>query len=248
MQRIAAPIMMIALTLNAAPSWAKHNRHKVQEVERLSNKAAQAYQNKNFGQAIKLFKKAYAIEPVPLLLYNMGRCHEKLKDWDKAIASYKSYIVSPDVVPKERKEALERIAKLEAIKQAEAPIAHKHNKTKAQVPEPKTPIIPYVVLGTGLALVTAGGTMGFFSLGQHDAFENASNVDEKLAAQGAGRTMTLVADGLYVVGGITAIVGLFMVMSSAGDEVNKDKTSVSSAALTPWFGRGSGGVHMSWSF
>jgi len=45
-----------------------------------------------FAEALVTYRKAYEVYPAPGLLFNIGQCHSKLKQWSMAIFSYQAYL------------------------------------------------------------------------------------------------------------------------------------------------------------
>ncbi|MBL8920337.1 MAG: PEGA domain-containing protein [Myxococcaceae bacterium] len=60
------------------------------------------YKEARYADAIARFEEAYAIQPSPVLFYNIGRCHEQLGDVPKALRAYRDYLrMSPDAKDKD---------------------------------------------------------------------------------------------------------------------------------------------------
>src|SRR5687767_9910106 len=58
----------------------------------LFKKSVDAYRRGAFKEAIDLLNEAYALDPQPVLLYNLARAHEGLGDLDLAISTYEKYL------------------------------------------------------------------------------------------------------------------------------------------------------------
>ena len=83
--------LVVALTVvpalagtSSAVAQQSGEKSTARQVEELANKGAQAYGQERYRDAIGFFEEAYALQPVPNLLYNIGRCHEKLEEYEKA--------------------------------------------------------------------------------------------------------------------------------------------------------------------
>lgn len=50
------------------------------------------YEVSNYAQALAEFQKAYELEPLPGLIYNIARCHELLNNLKEAIAQYRLFL------------------------------------------------------------------------------------------------------------------------------------------------------------
>lgn len=55
-------------------------------------KADAAFKLGKFAEALVDYEAAYKIYPAPAILFNIGQCQRNLKDFDKAIFSYESYL------------------------------------------------------------------------------------------------------------------------------------------------------------
>lgn len=223
---------------------------KAKQVEQLSRDATAKYREKDYTAAIELFTKAYEIEPVPNLLFNIARCYEKLEDWDSAIANYQKFVVEPDVEKSARQSALDRIDALNEVKLAQAQTT-KTEKTEDPVKTPP-PVVEegpdntwaYVTLGTGLVLVGGGVGFGLLASGKQTEFEEATTVSDKQTARDSGQTFALVADGMYIVGGVVTLVGAYMLLTSGKSE----KASAMKVVPTGWVEANGGGVGLSTRF
>jgi hypothetical protein len=62
------------------------------DFSRLNTQGEQAYQNGQFGDAANLLQQAYAIKPVPALLFNIARAYERMGNDEQAIRFYQRYL------------------------------------------------------------------------------------------------------------------------------------------------------------
>ncbi len=216
----------------------------------MSRDATTKYREKDYTGAIELFKKAYEIEPVPNLLFNIARCYEKLEDWDSAISNYQKFVVEPDVEKSARQAALERIEALNQVKlaQAQTQTTEKPDdtvkKTPAPVGEGPDNTWAYVTLGSGLALVAGGVGFGLLASSKQSEFEQAGSVEEKQSARDSGQTFALVADGMYIVGGVVTLVGAYLLLTSGKSET----ASAMQVLPTGWIEASGGGLGLSTRF
>lgn len=81
--------------------------------------AKRLYKNEKYSEALDLFMKAYSRFPRPEILYNIGKCYDKLGDYASAIKFYEQYVLlNPQA--EDREEVKELITNLkEAIKSPE---------------------------------------------------------------------------------------------------------------------------------
>lgn len=72
--------------------------------------------------------------------------------------------------------------------------------------------IGYTMFGVGAALLIGGGIAGGLAKGQHKAFEGAETLDEQRAAGQKGKSLAAAADGLFIAGGVLAVVGMVLLL------------------------------------
>jgi hypothetical protein len=100
-------------------------------------KAREAFAAGRYEQALDLFAKLYAETLHPVYLRNIGRCHQKMRDPQKAIDAFKDYLAKSGkkVSPDERAEVEGYIKEMEALRDEQA-------KGAAQPPAPPPPTPP----------------------------------------------------------------------------------------------------------
>ncbi len=80
------------------------------------------FKQKQFADAIREFNKAYRLDPNPVLVFNMARAFEELKQYESAIEYYRKYLEMLPDAP-DRKTVEESIRTLEILqKQAATPV------------------------------------------------------------------------------------------------------------------------------
>ena len=225
------------------------------KVEDLSKDATKKYREKDFAAAIELFQKAYDIEPVPNLLFNIAKCYEKLEQWDPAIEYYQKFVVEPDVDKAARQSALDRIDALKEVQAAqrlaEADKKQPDDQTVVKKEEPKVePSAPdhtwaYVTLGTGVAFLAGGAVFGVLASSEQTNFEQGATYQDRVDAKDAGETYAVVADGLYITGAVLAVVGVVLYVTA-----HAEQDAVASGPVKPvgWVGHGGGGLGLVTSF
>ncbi len=225
-------------------------------VEALSEKGAEAYGEKDYQSAITFYKQAYEKEEIPVLLFNIAKCYEKEKDWANAKKFYQEFVVAPDVEKQFREAALKKIKSIEETENAEeaqrlAEIEKKKNKDKKKddkkvddkIEDPVTnsgdKSLAYIVGGSGVALLVGGGVFGLLAQSQETAFESATTTQEKQDAQSTGKTMALVADGMFITGGIATAIGIYLFATSESD---------TDPSVSAWFTPTGSGANVRLSF
>lgn len=258
-------MLMVATTLvSTMPSQVSAQQPATdvaREVETLSRQGSQAYRDRDYAQAIRMFEQAYALESVPNLLYNIAKCYEKMERWDDAIRFYEKFLISPDVETDARQSALERIQTLRGISQS----GRVAEPAPAERPMP-TPSVgdssgahggtsragAYAALGFGAGFLAAGGVFGWLASQSEQEFTTTSverpTQREQLASQGKSRA--LVADGLYVAGALGTVIGAVLLLR-ASDDGEPSVQGAGTEARAPRVdlaGPGDVGVRLSLSF
>lgn len=93
---VSARIVVLVLVASVAGSVAEARKPApVPAAARAHFKQGRAYQEAGaWKDAIAEYEKAYALAPLPELLYNIGQCHRLGSDKPKAIAAYQRYLAA----------------------------------------------------------------------------------------------------------------------------------------------------------
>lgn len=96
----------LALALSANPG------SDVANAKAAFDAAQKLYRQGRYAEALSKFEEAYRAKPHPVIVYNIGRCFERLGDLPKAMRSYRDYLKqAPDA--KDKGQVEEAIANLE---------------------------------------------------------------------------------------------------------------------------------------
>src|SRR5262245_11374171 len=123
----AAASLLMVLTLVAAPLRAhaedagKAPAGKGQKAEDRDRKAKALFAAGRYQEAIDLLAQLYADTGNPTYLRNIGRCHQRLHDPERAISSFEEYLLrAKDITPAERDEVKGFIREMEELKSKQA--------------------------------------------------------------------------------------------------------------------------------
>ena len=104
-----------------------------QAAPKEEKKAIQSFAAGRYDQALEIYAKLYADTLNPVYLRNIGRCHQKLKQPEKAIESFQDYLQKgKNISPDEKAEINSYIKDMEALRDQQA---------RQQQPAP-TPVAP----------------------------------------------------------------------------------------------------------
>jgi tetratricopeptide (TPR) repeat protein len=208
---------------------AKTTPEKTRAAE-LFKKSADAYLHGDFATAISLLDEAYALDPQPVLVYNMARAHEGLGHLDEAINYYERYLnedpSSPDrgaieqrlsTLQKQREEKA-RLDKERAEVEERRVLQEEQNKKleqrereasagHAEAPRRRSPL-PYVVAGVGAAGLAAGGVFGILALDKQSAGRKAVSLKDATEARDTGETFATISNVAFVAGGALVTAGV----------------------------------------
>lgn len=86
------PILWLLLLTGLAGSASADGRTDKIKAKKLFDAAQGHYAVGRFEEALKDYSKAYELARLPGFLFNIGQCHRELKDYDRAIYFYESYL------------------------------------------------------------------------------------------------------------------------------------------------------------
>ena len=170
-------LLTVALLLGASPAWAEGEiTAEAQARARMHfQQGKAAFELGNFQEALDQYKTAYRIAPLPGFLFNIGQCHRNLKNYEKAIFAFRSYL-------RKRPEAPNREAVVLLIKELQRKIEERDRQkvpvympdsrpiTDNNPPPPPTPIYKRWWLWTLVAAAAGGAAVGiYFGARSHEA-------------------------------------------------------------------------------
>jgi tetratricopeptide (TPR) repeat protein len=232
------------------------------------------YQVSNYTRALEEFEKAYALEPLPGLIFNIARCHEVMGNLKQAIAKYKLFIEkSPSSAQRPTVEL--RIQNLETrLKQQEQqqPQPKVEKPTPATHPEPSkesavTPTPPsdqgeptrtrswkwptsWALIGVGGASLITGIIFGVMVKSKNDEFATAASDGSTTYRalndlRSTGNTYQNVEIATLVIGGVALAAGGGLLI---WELVGRREAPAPRTALLPWAGRSGLGLNLTSSF
>lgn len=248
---------MLGLGLGPLPVRAAEPSVK-EQVDALNARAIEKFQGKEYEEAVALFEEAYALQPEPNYLFNIGRIYEESGNLEKSVEFYERFVKQPGVPLDARERGLERLRVLRAILEETAPKPEPEDEPKPEPevttkpePEPEPEVTPpaepkppklrvagYVVLGTGAAALATAGVLGGLALGRSNTLADQHTLELRNDTAENGRVMALTADILFGVGGAAAAAGLVMVLVT----LKKKPEAAARVGLSPWATRRSTGL------
>jgi len=214
----------------AANTVTQRDRTKAQD---LFKRSADAYRKGDFKEAIDLLTQAYALDPQPVMIYNLARAHEGLGNTDAAIDNYEKFLTQEPKTP-DRGAIEQRLTTLRrqrdernAQKTAPAPTsppASSGTTTQSSAsasaapppppppqpePPPRAPSnMPYILGGAGLVGLGVGTVFGIVA-SSHESDAKSEPVQQKaIDDRDSGKTAATLANVSFVIGGVLVVAGV----------------------------------------
>jgi len=232
----------------------------------LSGQAIERFKARDYDAAARLFEQAYALDPNPNYLFNVGRVYEEKGDIRSAVDYYQRFVKEPGVEIESRELALQRLRVLRAILHetepqpgepagaAPAPTAEPGPSAPAPGPSADEPdrtksmrLGGYALLGVGGISMVVGGIFGGLTLAKKSELDGTNTVVERQSLAHQGKTFALVSDVTLFSGAALAVAGLVLVLVARKPRAGKSGVATR-GALVPTLGRGQAGVAWSLRF
>jgi len=217
--------------------------------------AAEAFQAKNYADALLNFQRAYELDPDPAILFNLGVIADKMGDYELAFTYFNDFVMLPDVDVDDREKALTRLEQVRKLRdlQAEKDKPKKEEKTEdkteektvappIQVASEKSYLGAGLLTGLGVAVLGGGAAMAVLASSAHTDFTNATTLEARRSAADSGETDALLADLLFGGGAALTVAGIIWLVVIASD--NATETVV----FVPEIGADSLGLNMALRF
>lgn len=231
-----AMLLLAPAAASAPAGTAAAPAGETETFESLVGQATGKFKEKDYAGAVALFERAYAVQPEPAILFNIGRIYEEAQNAEAAIGYYEKFIADDGVEAKDQEKAVQRLTVLRTIveirekekartqpKPAEPkPVVQPQPVTGPQPPttqpgdqKPAQPgrlmrPVGYTLLGTGAVLLIGGGVLGGLAKREHNDFADAKTLSDREAAGKRGLSRARAADGLFIAGGVVALIGVVL--------------------------------------
>jgi len=207
------------------------------DVQALLRRAVALFDAKRFDEAIALFEEAYAIHPEANYLFNIGRVYEEKGDLETALTYYERFVAHPEAAPDAKRMTEARIEELRAKLPPPSPdpIEPPPPRPRASDTSPRTNDLSladtpaparaprgnlrlriggYSLLGGGAAILAIGAGFAGAALAQHRRLDGLTMLEARDDAIRRGEQSSLIADSLFIAGGVVAIAGLTLTLVS----------------------------------
>ncbi|MEJ7732675.1 MAG: tetratricopeptide repeat protein [Polyangiaceae bacterium] len=181
-------------------------------------RSVRLYGERRFPEAVALLEQAYALDPKPVLLYNIARAHQESGDARRAIDAFRRYLTA-DPEASDHDAVTARIAALEREVEVEPPARRplaarppaegERTADAAARPAGHQPsALPWIVAGVGGAGAAAGLVLYGLAQGAgSDAVEEGSAARAR-EDEARGQDLLTASRVTLGVSGVLAVVGL----------------------------------------
>lgn len=119
-------------------AMAQEGTNEQVDIDAEFTKAQEAFKAGQFAEALGSLEKVYAIEPDPVILYNIARCHQGLEHWDEAEVAFDKALADSNLPDQLRQEAVVHVQTVRDKKAELARIAaEEEERRKKQQPDPE---------------------------------------------------------------------------------------------------------------
>jgi tetratricopeptide (TPR) repeat protein len=206
--------------------------------ESLTEQASQKFRDKEYDAAVALFEQAYALNPEPNILFNIGRIYEEAGKLEDAIVYYERFVTDPQVDLDSRQKALRRrdvareIVEIKRRDEAKRRGEEEQKPPPVEVKSPDPVFVPtevvvddpprprtrstrpigWALVGTGGAALIGGFVVGGVAKRYHRAFSETYKLEEARDFKATGLKLAPAADALFIAGGILAAAGIVILL------------------------------------
>ncbi len=222
----------------------------------LSTQAIERFKAKDYDAAVRLFEQAYALDPNPNYLFNVGRVYEEKGDIRSAVDHYQRFVKEPGVDIGSRELAVQRLRVLKAIlNETEAPAATPNqpqsgpapaptpggDRDRVDSPDPKKTMRlgGYALIAVGGVSMLVGGLFGGLTLGKKKDLDDSHVISDRQSLAHQGQTFAVISDVTLFTGAALLVTGVALAV------VGRKPRAAARSAVLPSVGRSHAGL--SWT-
>ena len=227
---ISTSLSLLVASAIATGQVAADQPDRIKRAETLFEQGEMAFAQGRLEEARRLLEQAYALDSVPVLLYNLARVEEAAGDADAALARYQEYLRR---FPNAEYSQLvsRRVEVLQAEKDARQASAADVGTYAAPPPPPAIvardepdrddgPSLagPITLLSIGAAGAVAGIVLGVLSQARYDDAKMADNQQTALSQFSEAQDLGQGANIAYAAAGSAAAIGaLWWILQASSD-------------------------------
>ena len=241
LRRFVAGVALAFSMATTGSTWAATDADKQRALE-LFRDGAKAYDAGRFEKSVQLLRRAYQLDPAPVLLYNLARAYESMGAPEQAADNYKRFL-QEEPNAQDRGAIEKRIEILEAQVRERAALKEQRRAEAARAASPSRPrralgdeptespsALPWIVAGAGLVTLAVGGYFGLTAQSRQDEAvgdpDFVSATDKQTEAEDLARTANI----LFIAGGVLSVSGVVwgvLDLAGSGGSGARESTSLS---------------------
>jgi len=185
--------LALGIALAAAPVLAQQS-DALRQAQQYHEQGVQLFLAGRFREATQAFEQSERLVSNPLNQWNLMRCYQELRDYRNALRWVERYLSTPDLSAADRAEAEQRRQQIVA----------------ARGRSPSSLVGPWVLLGSGLAVVVAGVVLFGVAYADYtrDPQEAFATIQTYREWREGYENLALAGDVLVGVGAAAAVGGL----------------------------------------
>jgi tetratricopeptide (TPR) repeat protein len=205
-----------AVWVNVVAAQDGQEDRDLQRAVMLFEESETAYNEGRFEEAAAMLRRAYELNPDPVLRYNLARALEGAGDLDGAIEHYEGYLEeSPDASDAGAVEARVRTLRRQrdalADGDADEEDVEESDELVDEAPADEgggVSLAPWLVAAGGAAVVGVGAIFGALSQSKANAAQDEPVQETAQSLHDQASTFATLANVFFVVGGVVAAVGV----------------------------------------
>lgn len=168
------------------------------------------FQAGRHADALAAFDQAYKLDPAPVLLYNIARCHEEMGDVEQARTNFRLYLKRVPDAP-DRADVERRIRVMEAVAARARPAPPPPVRTTVTPKPADPPYLAYSLAGAGAAGLITGIVLGSRAASLDDDYSaEVLNAQRKQSLGDDAESAATWANVAYGVGGALLVGGVVL--------------------------------------
>lgn len=179
--------------------------------EELARAGVEHYDNGEYEEVIEYFDRAFNKKDEPDMLYNLGRSHEHLKNYEKAIQYYTRYAERAEIPTEDRQEALSRIETIRELSDLKKPSEASESESSGGGMQ----TAGWILTAGGGGAVAGGTVLAILASASRASMGDAANLSDAQAARNRARNQALFADILFGTGVVAAGAGTVLLFAAA---------------------------------
>ena len=198
--RFGIAVLSLFMLCGAPRAKIAPNHDIKDRVQALAREAFQTRETGDFNRAIRLYRRAFELSPVPELLYNIGFIYEAdLRDFSSAQELYNQCVELPDVDRALKDKALKRLDVIKVKIMAGEKLSSPEPRSivdngRHESNESETYRGPVWLIASGAVGVAAGLTVGAVALHTAHRADQTTQLEDKKKTQSLAKSQAVVAD------------------------------------------------------